>query len=99
MKPIENSKIAGVSALSRITGNRPGGSEKPASRASVAEAGMAQRSRATLAGSSAPIDSERVATIRDAIRSGKYPLVPAQVADAMIAAGMFLNESPKTQEV
>ena len=33
-----------------------------------------------------PIDTDRVAQIRDALRDGSYPLVPAKIADAMIAA-------------
>ena len=39
----------------------------------------------------APVDSERVAQIRKAIESGDYPLVPAKIADAMIAAEIFLR--------
>ena len=35
---------------------------------------------------------ERVAQIRKAIESGSYPLIPTKVADAMIAAGMFLRK-------
>ena len=38
-----------------------------------------------------PVDSERVQQIRRAIEQGTYPLVPAKVADAMIAAGMLLR--------
>lgn len=38
-----------------------------------------------------PIDSERVATIRKAIESGNYPVIPMRVADAMIAAGYLLR--------
>ncbi len=38
-----------------------------------------------------PVDTERVADIRHAIEIGKYPLVPARVADAMIAAGLLLR--------
>ena len=38
-----------------------------------------------------PVDAERVGEIRRAIESGKYPLVPARVADAMIAAGFLLR--------
>jgi negative regulator of flagellin synthesis FlgM len=34
----------------------------------------------------APIDAERIETIRNAIGSGTYRLVPDQIADAMIAA-------------
>ena len=40
-----------------------------------------------------PVDAERVGEIRRAIESGRYPLVPARVADAMIAAGMLLRSA------
>lgn len=33
-----------------------------------------------------PVDSDRVAEIRNALKDGSYPLVPAKIADAMIAA-------------
>ncbi|MEM6474904.1 MAG: flagellar biosynthesis anti-sigma factor FlgM [Pseudomonadota bacterium] len=33
-----------------------------------------------------PVDDNRVAEIREALRDGTYPLVPAKIADAMIAA-------------
>lgn len=39
----------------------------------------------------APVDAERVASIREAIENGTYPLVPAAVADAFIAAGYMLR--------
>ncbi len=38
-----------------------------------------------------PVDVERVAQIRRAVENGTYPLVPARIADAMIAAGMLLS--------
>lgn len=38
-----------------------------------------------------PIDAERVAVIRRAIETGNYPIIPARVADAMIAAGLLLR--------
>ncbi len=38
-----------------------------------------------------PVDTERVTQIRRAIESGTYPIVPAKVADAMIAAGILLR--------
>ena len=38
-----------------------------------------------------PVDVERLALIRAAIASGSYPLVPARIADAMIAAGLRLS--------
>ena len=41
----------------------------------------------------APVNTDRVAEIRKALETGNYPLVPARIADAMIAAGMFLRTS------
>lgn len=38
-----------------------------------------------------PVDNERVATIRKAIETGQYPVIPMRVADAMIAAGYLLR--------
>lgn len=38
----------------------------------------------------APIDAERVAMIRKALENGTYPVIPTQIADAMIAAGVLL---------
>ena len=38
-----------------------------------------------------PVDTERVELIRKAVETGTYPVVPAKVADAMIAAGMLLR--------
>ncbi|NBC37488.1 flagellar biosynthesis anti-sigma factor FlgM [Novosphingobium sp. FSY-8] len=44
-----------------------------------------------LSAGQAPVDSERVATIRKAIESGNYPVIPTKISDAMIAAGMILR--------
>ncbi len=38
-----------------------------------------------------PVDAERVAVIRRAVETGTYPMIPARVADAMIAAGLLLR--------
>jgi len=37
---------------------------------------------------SPPVDGDRVAQIREALRDGSYPLVPTKIADDMIAAQM-----------
>jgi negative regulator of flagellin synthesis FlgM len=42
---------------------------------------------------SPPVDTERVELIRKAVESGTYPILPAKVADAMIAAGLLLRTS------
>jgi len=33
-----------------------------------------------------PVNQDRVSQIREALRDGSYPLVPTEIADAMIAA-------------
>ncbi len=38
-----------------------------------------------------PVDQDRVALIRKAIADGSYPVVPAKIADAIIAAGILLR--------
>lgn len=38
-----------------------------------------------------PVDTDRVALIRHAVENGTYPIIPARIADAMIAAGMLLR--------
>jgi len=38
-----------------------------------------------------PIDTDRVAMIRKAVETGTYPILPATVADAIIAAGLLLR--------
>lgn len=38
-----------------------------------------------------PVDAERVMQVRRALEEGTYPLLPAKVADAIIAAGIILR--------
>lgn len=40
---------------------------------------------------SPPVDHDRVAQIRDALREGTYPIVPAKITDALIAARLVLG--------
>ncbi len=40
---------------------------------------------------SVPVDNDRVAAIRDALRDGSYPIVPAKITDALIAARLMLS--------
>jgi negative regulator of flagellin synthesis FlgM len=46
---------------------------------------------ALLNAGTAPVDGERVALIKKAIESDNYPLVPAKISDAIIAAGLLLR--------
>ena len=61
--------------------------QKAASEAREAEAPVAT-SRVS-AGPSAPVDQDRVAQIRKALENNTYPLIPAEIADAVIAAGLY----------
>ena len=40
----------------------------------------------------APVDTDRVTLIRKAVEAGDYPVLPARIADAMIAAGFLLTK-------
>lgn len=68
-------------------------SPPPAVAATAAVAGGAATvttTDATRAGD-VPVDTDRVAQIRRAIEEGSYPVLPAQISDAMIAAGLLLR--------
>ncbi len=62
-------------------------SQKVAAEARQAEAPMST-SRLS-AGREVPVDHDRVAEIRKAIETNSYPLIPTEIADAMIAAGLY----------
>ena len=40
-----------------------------------------------------PVDAERVEIVRKAVENGTYPVIPAKVADAIIAAGFLLRSA------
>jgi negative regulator of flagellin synthesis FlgM len=40
----------------------------------------------------APVDGDRIEVIRKAVEAGQYPVVPAKIADALIAAGLLLRK-------
>ena len=66
----------------------PVGSERAAQVANAHSAVVRSRE---LEPGQPPVDADRVAEIRKAIEQGTYPIVPAKVADAMIAAGLLLR--------
>jgi negative regulator of flagellin synthesis FlgM len=63
----------------------------PASQQPPADKGLAVETGSRIAAGSVPVDNERVAQIREALRDGSYPIVPAQISDAIIAARMMLS--------
>ena len=88
MPPINFGPALPVSAIeakhfrSAASGAKPGTAASPAAQSSASDA---------LDPGAPPVDVERVSLIRKAVESGTYPIVPAQVADAIIAAGLLLR--------
>lgn len=101
MKPIEihpakHSRPVGADAARSVSRPPIRSAAEPASAPEPGpEPSMVTRSAGLSAGAAAPVDADRVAQIRSAIRDGSYPLVPASVADAMIAASYILIEGTK----
>jgi len=97
MKPIEPTAIAhsrpvgtNVARSIKNAAATPGSAATP-----QPEPGVLAQAPATAAGTAPPVDSERVMQIRAALREGTYPLMPAELADAMIAADYILLEGRK----
>lgn len=88
-KSIERPAIE--SRLARVSGGDTNlAVAKAAPNTAVSAMPSVETTQALQAGQ-APVDTDRVAMIRQAVESGSYPLVPAKIADAMIAAGMLLR--------
>lgn len=72
----------GVSPAGRVTP-----AQKGASQARDAEPPV--HNMRVSAGRETPVNDDRVAEIRKALETGKYPLIPTEIADAVIAAGLY----------
>ena len=92
MPSIELSKLQGVSAPRALSeSDRAALDARAQKRANSADAAVEKPGVSIEVGTSVgagepPVDSDRVAEIRKALKDGSYPLVPAKIADAMIAA-------------
>ena len=58
--------------------------------AQVTSAAQSMVSSSTSAGA-APVDTDRTAAIKSAIKNGTYPILPTKISDAMIAASLILR--------
>lgn len=95
MKPLDISPTTPIRPVGNET-QRTGNDRnaRPAtSNASPAEPAMVARSGVLWSGETAPVDANRVAEIRSALREGRYPLLPATLSDHMIAAGFALIDA------
>ena len=96
MKPIEISQIGRTAPVRADLAHTAGTkATTPPPPAAAKDEAMVARSGETQAGKSAPVDHDRISDIRNALRSGNYPLLPAKVADAMIAARFILTDAKK----
>jgi negative regulator of flagellin synthesis FlgM len=91
MPPINLGPALPIGAVpaSTIRSGSNGRSEKAASPAQ-SQTSVVSRSDALDPGAP-PVDTDRVAIVRKALEAGTYPVVPARVADAIIAAGLLLR--------
>lgn len=55
--------------------------------------GVSLEVAAPVDGATPPVDTDRVTEVRKALQDGSYPLVPAEIADAMIAARLSFGIS------
>ena len=104
MPPIEVGPARAASAIDARLARAAGGEALPGANGAAANRAASKNTGTTASTSvetsdalnpgAAPIDTDRVETVRKAVESGSYPLIPAKIADAMIAAGVMLR-SPK----
>jgi len=104
MPSVEISKLQGIGPLRALSeSDRAQAGQRPPSTASAAAPAAARPGIAVEIGAgeaaaiaTPPVDAERVAQIRNALRDGTYPLVPTKIADAMIAAQVRFAIQPRT---
>lgn len=92
MPPFEVGPARPIGAIDNRLTRKPGGQPERPTAAPADPQGPVVRSEALNPGQ-APVDADRVQQIRKAIETGDYPIIPARIADAMIAAGIFLRSS------
>ena len=92
MDRIDTQAPKGLAAAPRANGAVPvAGPEPVRAEAPAAKPAGVPVTRVASAGVEAPVDQDRIAEIRKAVEQGHYPLVPARIADAMIASGFLLR--------
>ena len=92
MSPIETRKTPPVAASRAVPERGADRTELPGRPAAQTPApGVRIELGDAAADRTAPVDHERVAQIREALRDGTYPIVPARIADALIAARLTLG--------
>ena len=88
MRPIDIQPLRPVRTTEKVTESAPA---RPAKPVVNGEQDVEVVRRSHFAAQEPPIDHERVDEIRKALAEGSYPLVPAEIADALIAAQLTLR--------
>jgi flagellar biosynthesis anti-sigma factor FlgM len=83
MRSMEIQPVRLVQAADRTAPTAPA---RPVAKVNEGEKDVEVSRSQLLEASAAPIDAERIETIRGAIADGSYILAPRKIADAMIAA-------------
>lgn len=88
-KPITDTattRVAAAVPVAATTATAPGAGAGSA-QANVVQTGDIARTMAD----SAPVETDRVATIKKAIAEGRFPILPATIADRLIALKLQWN--------
>ncbi|MDZ4275748.1 MAG: flagellar biosynthesis anti-sigma factor FlgM [Erythrobacter sp.] len=99
MPSVELSKLPGINPVRALATSDHAQIEARAPAATPGKApaaGISVEVSAAADAATPPVDAERVQEIRNALRDGSYPLVPAKIADAMIAAQVSLSLPDRT---
>jgi len=93
MSPYDVTRLTGASAVRSATQDTARASAPPreATSSDGADKGVAVQTDARVSAGSVPVDNQRVTEIREALRDGSYPIVPAEITDAIIAARLMLS--------
>ncbi|MFB0613787.1 flagellar biosynthesis anti-sigma factor FlgM [Aurantiacibacter poecillastricola] len=90
------SKLSGVGPLrgaARELSDKAPASGTAERATGAVDQGVSVQTGVKVSAGTTPVDSERVAEIRQALRDGSYPLVPSRITDAIIAARHMLSDS------
>lgn len=90
MPPIEMGPARPIGAIDVRIARQAGGFREPAK--TTGEPSSAVALSDVLDPGEAPVDTDRVEMIKKAVETGQYPVLPAKIADAMIAAGLLLRK-------
>jgi len=93
MSPYDVTKLTGVGAPRSATHDtaKPAVPQRDAPQGGSADKGVAVQTGVRVSAGEVPMNSERVSEIRRALRDGSYPIVPAEITDAIIAARLMLS--------